>query len=52
MFPGTDLLVPQNSSVLYIGVYDFSWTFPLYPDGLGYHTFQQTDTLGYSSTFI
>ena len=47
MFFGTDL--PQNISVLYIGVYDLRWIFPSYPDGLGYPTFQLTDILGYSS---
>jgi hypothetical protein len=36
----------------YILVCRLSWTFPLYSDGLGYHTFQLTDTLGYSSKFI
>ena len=50
MFPGTDdLSVPQNSSFLYIGVYDFAGLFLYIPDRLSYSTFQLTDILGYSS---
>ena len=44
-----DLSVPQNSSILYIGVYVFAGPFPLYSDGFDYPTFQLTDILGYSS---